>query len=279
MFSILKQITSRPKPFEVYSPEILWDDEYVSKQILGLHLDPTVEMVSRSFKFINRSAAWLVSRLNISKGTLIADFGCGPGLYATRFAEQGAAVTGIDISRRSIEYARKTAVEKKLNIEYICQNYFNFKTYKKFDLVCMIFCDFCSLSPAQRKKILQKFYNLLTDNGAVTLDVYSINQFYQRKEYCNYEHVQQKGFWSADEYFGFLNTFKYEAEKVVLDKYTLIEKNRIRTFYNWLQFFSKKSLFKSFTENGFKVESIYADLAGLPYTNGALEMAVVARKR
>jgi SAM-dependent methyltransferase len=278
MFSILKQIISRPKPFEVYTPDLLWNDEYISKQILGLHLDPSVEMVSRSFKFINRSVAWMISHLNISKGTLIADFGCGPGLYATRFAEQGALVTGIDISRHSIEYARKTALKKNLNIEYICQDYFNFETRKKFDLVCMIFCDFCAFSPVQQKKMLQKFKDLLAEDGAVILDVYSINRFNQRKEYSSHEYVKQGGFWSEGEYIGILNIFKYEAEKVILDKYTLIEKNRMRTFYNWLQFFNKKSLLKSFTENGFKIEAVYSDLAGLPYADDALEMAVVARK-
>jgi 2-polyprenyl-3-methyl-5-hydroxy-6-metoxy-1,4-benzoquinol methylase len=279
MFSTLKQIVSRPEPFEVYSPKGLWDDEYISKQILGLHLDSNVAMVSRDFKVINRSAAWLASHLNISEKTLIADFGCGPGLYTTRFAEQGAVVTGIDVSRRSIEFARKTAQKKNLNIEYICQNYFDYKTHKKFDLVCMIYCDFCSLSPTLRKIILQKFNALLTKNGVVVLDVYSINQFNQRKEYSNYEYVKKDGFWSEDEYFGFLNIFKYEAEKVVLDKYTLIEKKGTRTFYNWVQFFTKKSLLRCFTENGFKVDSVYADLTGLPYTHDAMEMAVVARKR
>ena len=76
-----------------------------------------------------------------------------------------------------------------------------------------------------------------------------------------------------------LNIFKYEDEKIVLDKYTLIEKNRTRSFYNWIQYFSKESLFNIFEKNVFQIESYFDNLAGLPYTDDALEIAVVARKR
>ena len=279
MFSILEQITSRPKPFEIYDPEMLWDDDHISKQLLQLHLDPTAGIVSRSSKFLDRSITWLDSQLNITDGTLIADFGCGPGLYAVRFALKGAKVTGIDLSRRSIEFAQQTAAKKKLNIKYICQNYFDFCSYKKFDVILMIFCGFCSFGPALQKVILQKFHNQLVDDGVMVLDVYSLNQFNQKEKFYGYEHIKGGGFWSANDYFGFLSTFKYEAEKVVLDKYTLIEKNNIRTFYSWVQYFSHKTLLKCFEESGFIIDACYADLTGRPYTDDVTEIAVVARKR
>ena len=279
MFSILEQISSRPKPFEIYNPEMLWDDDHISKQLLQLHLDPTAGVVSRSSKFLDRSITWLVSQFNISAGTLIADFGCGPGLYAARFALEGAKVTGVDISRRSIEFAQQMAVKKNLNITYICQNYFDFYSHNKFNVILMIFCGFCSFGPDLQKVMLQKFHNQLVEDGVVVLDVYTFNQFNQKEEFSGYEYIKGGGFWSADDYFGFLNTFKYEAEKVVLDKYTLIEKNNIRTFYSWVQYFSHKTLLKCFEECGFAVDACYADLTGRPYTDDVTEIAVVARKR
>ena len=39
----------------------------------------------------------------------IADFGCGPGLYAQRLARAGLNVTGIDFSANSLQYAREVA--------------------------------------------------------------------------------------------------------------------------------------------------------------------------
>ena len=119
----------------------------------------------------------------------------------------------IDFSERSIRYAKETAALKGLNIDYVCQNYLEFKTEKRVDLITMIMCDFCALSPTQRKKMLTGFYRLLNAGGSVLLDVYSLNAFDQREEVSAYEYMQLNGFWSSENYYGFLNTFKYDQEK------------------------------------------------------------------
>jgi SAM-dependent methyltransferase len=155
--------------------------------------------------------------------TSIADYGCGPGLYTTPFAERNAAVTGIDFSERSIRFAKEAAVWKALDIDYVCQDYLKYETEKRFDLITMIMFDFCALSPIQRKKMLTRFHSLLNADGSVLLDVYSLNAFDQREAVSTYEHMQLNGFWSKEDYYGFLNTFKYDEEKVILDKYTIIE--------------------------------------------------------
>jgi len=98
----------------------------------------------------------------------------------------------------------------------------------------MIMCDYCALSPTQRKRILRKFHRILKPSGSVLLDVYSLSAFEQKEEIATYEVNQLNGFWSPKKYYAFLNTFKYDEEKVVLDKYTIIELERTRTVYNWL---------------------------------------------
>ena len=139
-------------------------------------------------------------------------------------------------------------------------------------------CDFCALSPNQRKKILTRFHSLLNADGAVLLDVYSLNAFDQKEEVSTYEHRQLDGFWSKEDYYGFLNTSKYIEEKVILDKYTIIEKARTWTVYNWLQYFSPDALRKEFEVNGFKIEEFYCDVAGKPFNSKSTEFAIVARK-
>ena len=73
-------------------------------------------------------------------------------------------------------------------------------------------------------------------------------------------------------------TFKYEKEKVILEKYTIIEESRRRVVYNWLQCYSKDSLRNEFEENGFNVEEFYSDVAGKPFTSESTEIAIVAKK-
>ncbi len=142
----------------------------------------------------------------------------------------------------------------------------------------MIMCDFCALSPDQRRTMLEKFNSLLKPDGSVLLDVYSLKAFDQREEAATYEKNQLHSFWSPNEYYGFLNTFKYEAEKVVLDKYTLVEASRTRTVYNWLQHFSPEMVDEEFSACGFTIEKIYSDVAGTPFDSASTEFAIVARR-
>jgi 2-polyprenyl-3-methyl-5-hydroxy-6-metoxy-1,4-benzoquinol methylase len=278
MFNDLKEIVARPEPFQFYTADILWADPHISKKMLDFHLDGSNDISSRNRAFIDRSAAWISSHFGIDAPSSVADFGCGPGLYTIRLAEYKADITGIDFSQRSIQIARKTTAQKGLAVNYVNQNYLEFETDKRFDLIIMITCDYCALSPQQRNGLLTKFNKLMKPGGSVLLDVYSLNAFDQREEASRFKQGLMGGFWSSEDYFGFLNTFKYDEEKVVLDKYTIIEKERKRVVYNWLQYFTPESLAKEFEENGFKITAFYSDVAGTPFNPGSQEMAVEARK-
>ncbi|GAI42534.1 unnamed protein product, partial [marine sediment metagenome] len=111
------------------------------------------------------------------------------------------------------------------------------------------------------------------------LDVYSLNYFIQKDELSTYELNQLNNFWSPDDYYCFINSFKYNDIKVTLDKYTIIEKKRIRIVYNWLQYFSMKSLKKEFEENNFIIDNTYSDVTGKDYNSESLEFAVVSGKK
>lgn len=278
LYQELEKINSRPKPFEFYTASDLWTDEYTSRQMLSFHLDQTSDISSRNTEFISDSVIWMVSRFGLSAESAIADFGCGPGLYATRFAEHQAQVTGIDFSERSIEYARAAAKESGLVISYVHQDYLEFDTEQRFDLILMIMCDFCALSPAQRKLMLYKFASLLKPMGRILLDVYSLAGFSKREEAASYTQNQLNGFWSPNRYYGFFNSFKYDLEKVVLDKYTIIESERNRIIYNWFQYFSPEMIIREFSSCGLEITDVYSNVARTPFDIQSTEFAVIARR-
>jgi cyclopropane fatty-acyl-phospholipid synthase-like methyltransferase len=278
LFSDLEWINARPNPFEFYTASELWTDEHTSAQMLAFHLNENVDLSSRKMAFIDKSVDWLVSHLGIATGVSVVDFGCGPGLYTSRLAKRGADVTGIDFSARSIEYAKDQARTMGLGISYLNQNYLDFTTDKRFDVVLMIMCDFCALSPAQREIMLMKFRSILKPSGRIVLDVCSLTAFDQRAETSCYEMNLLNGFWSPEPYYGFLNTFKYEEEKVTLDKYTIVGRAKTKSIYNWLQYFSVESLTKEFREAGLAIAEVYSDVAGKPYDAEASEFAVIANK-
>lgn len=278
MFEKLMLINQRPPIWSCYTAAALWNDEHTSAQMLQLHLNPDVDMASRRASFIERSVSWMVSRFDIGAGTRIGDFGCGPGLYTNRFARLGADVTGIDFSTRSIAYAKAQAEQASLSVEYVNQDYLQFNGDGKYDLVTLLMCDFCALSPQQRAQLLQRFHALLADDGHVVLDVYSLAGFGQREEVAQYERNLLNGFWAKEAYFGFLNTFLYAEEHVALDKYVLFTQEREWEVYNWLQYFSPAALRGEVERAGLVIAATYADVAGGDYDENRSEFAVVLRK-
>ena len=261
-----------------YTTPELWCDPYISKQMLTVHLSQDVELASRNTAFIDRSVDWMANYFKIGDKFKICDFGCGPGLYTTRFAQKGATVTGIDFSKTSIDYAINQAKQKNLQIEYVLQNYLKFTTDKKFDLITMIYCDFCALNPTQRAKLLEKFSSYLKDDGFILMDVSSLAQYNSRQETGIYEYVKKDGFWSAEPHYVFHNIFKYEKEHLSLDKFTVIEKTKTRESYNWLQCYSVQTISKELQQNGLEVIDYFANVVGDPYQESATEIAIVARK-
>ena len=278
MFEQLEKINARPEPFEFYTAGDLWTDEHTSRQMLNFHLNDEIDVSSRNADFIDRSVEWITSYFKVGSGTKIADFGCGPGLYTSGLAKMRAEVTGIDFSKRSIQHARNVAGKEGLSIRYVNQDYLDFETQERYQLILMIMCDYCALSPNQRKTMLRKFHRFLEPDGSILLDVYSLIAFDRYEETAVCETNLLNGFWSPHKYYGFLNRFRYENEKVTLDKYTIIESDRIRTVYNWLQYFSPDALEDEFAECGFTVSKYFSDVAGSSFDAESLEFAVVAKK-
>ncbi|MBN1799713.1 MAG: methyltransferase domain-containing protein [Spirochaetales bacterium] len=190
MFERLIDIFKKPKEFEYSNSTELWSNPHISKQMLKFHLDPNVDHASRNKIFLDKSINWIIQKFHISSKSKVLDLGCGPGLYTHEFAKTGAKVTGIDVSKNSIEYASKIAEEDNLNIEYINANYLNYDITKKYDLITLIYCDYCVLNPDDRNTLLNKIFSSLEDNGSFVFDVLSTNHFNNIKEKhsCNYSH-------------------------------------------------------------------------------------------
>ena len=259
LYSALETVHERPAPFSVYTASELWTDEHTSEQMLAFHLNGEIDVSSRRTSFIDSSVRWLKEHFDLSEDSRVIDFGCGPGLYTYRLSRLGPEVVGIDFSPRSIEYARESAKRGNLDVTYIQADYLDYRPEGRFDLITMIMCDFCALSPDQRLAMLTRFEQLLSDHGCVVLDVYSLSAFANKQEGLVCEKNQLNGFWSRNPYFGFVASFKYEDEKVSLDKYTIVEEDRQREIYNWLQHFSPESLEQEVHSAGLQIDELYGD--------------------
>ena len=65
---------------------------------------------------------WLQTATGGISGKTLLDIGCGGGIFAEAAALTGAKVTGIDKSAAAINCAKQHSAERKLSVNYYCQN-------------------------------------------------------------------------------------------------------------------------------------------------------------
>ena len=279
LFEALERINARPEAYSRYTADALWTSPDISEMMLRFHLDGDVDLASRRTEFVEASVDWIGESFDLGPGKRVIDLGCGPGLYANRLATTGAAVTGIDFSERSIEHARAAAEREDVKVEYLLGDYLRLDTDRRYDLALMIMCDYCALSPQQRAELLSKVSRLLEPGGSFLFDVYSLAYFATWEEQTSYGVGLMDDFWSASPYYGFLNTYRYDAEKVVLEKYTIVESDSRTEYFNWFQHYDVESLSAEIEAAGLVIDQVFGDVAGEPYEEVAPEFAVVVRGR
>ena len=278
ILSQLIRLQQKPAPFTP-GEALFWDDPHISSQMLETHLNPDIDAASRRPETIDRSVQWLIETLGLKPGDSVMDLGCGPGLYASRFARAGLQVTGIDYSRRSIEYAKNYAEENKLDILYHYQNYLELKDENQYEAAFLIYGDFCPLNPEQRTTLLRNVHRALKPGGAFVLDVTTRAC---RKKYGvkNGWYAVESGFWKPGLHLVLEDSFDYLEQSIWLDQYTVIAADgKVSVYRNWFQDYTQESITAELSQGGFAVESLWGDLAGLPYSSDSEWIGVIAKKR
>jgi 2-polyprenyl-3-methyl-5-hydroxy-6-metoxy-1,4-benzoquinol methylase len=244
-------MSEKPKIYEKGS-SFMWSDEHISKQLLNIHLNPDIDLASRKLPTIIKTANWILSTLK-EKGKLnILDLGCGPGIYSEIFAKAGHNVTGVDISKNSIDYAIKSAEDQKLNITYHNTNYLNIDLEAdKYDLVVLIYTDLGVLLPKEKDILLKMIYQVLKKGGTFIFDVLKDNELEKRTSPKSWEAVVS-GFWKASPYIALSESILYKKQKVILFQHTIIDsEENTETFRFWTHFFSQNDISKTLKAHNF----------------------------
>jgi SAM-dependent methyltransferase len=261
----LIQLQQKPAPFTP-GESLFWDDPHISSQMLQAHLNPEIDAASRKPATIDRSVKWMMETLGLEAGDSILDLGCGPGLYASRFARAGLQVTGMDYSRRSIDYAANYAKENNLNIRYRYQNYLELDDKDQYRTAFLIYGDFCTINPEQRSGLLRSIYSALKPGGAFVLDV-STRECRKKHRVKNGWHAMESGFCKPGPHLLLEDSFDYPEQSISLDQYIVIEPDaKVSVYRNWFQDYTTEAITDELSQAGFSIESLWGDLTGTPYT-------------
>lgn len=89
-------------------------------------------------QFTEKEVDFILATYPISANARILDVGCGTGRHAIEFAKRGFRVTGVDLSEKMIEVARRKAAALELEVEFVHADARFFALDAKFDVaICL----------------------------------------------------------------------------------------------------------------------------------------------
>lgn len=278
MLNKLFAYTSKKPKVYTASTSKFWDDEHISKGMLEAHLNPKWEAATRKHDFVTKSVEWIGNIASPTTYPKLLDLGCGPGLYAERLCKSGYHVTGIDYSKRSINYAIDSAKNNNMVIDYIYQDYLDIKYQEEYDVVTLIFCDYGVMSNQDRTSLLKRIYQALKPGGIFILDVFMPNKYKGRKESTEW-HYCERGFWCEKPHICLNSFYRYDDSSTMLEQTVVITKDSIECFNIWDHVFVKKELKEELQKAGFPIVDFYGDVAGDEYNADGSVMCAIAKKK
>lgn len=276
---MLKKLLAALEPPKAFASGKLpfWDDEHISKQMLAAHLDANSEGASRKPDFIACSAQWIAALVPPAEYPRLLDLGCGPGLYAEHFARAGYQTTGIDLSARSITWARQQAERAGLAIEYRQQSYLALDEQDAYDVAVMLYCDYGALSPQNRGVLLRNACRALRAGGRLLLDVFTPAKWSEFKEEQYWKSCPQGGFWSEEPHLLLQSNRRYSG-CVSLEQTTVLLGGGTRNYYIWNQYFTQEQLAQEAQAAGFCVRGWFGDVAGASFDESSPTTALWMEK-
>lgn len=271
MYDLLIDVCKRPEPFSRYTTKELWTRPHLAQKMLEYHLSQETDLASRRLSSIERIVDWIDAQLGLS-GIALCDLGCGPGLYTRRFGLKGAKVTGVDISAISLDHAQR----EDPDTTYIKADYLSDDLPGGFDVITLIYTDYCVLSPKQRKRLLGRMHEMLNPGGHIILDVAGMGSFAGREEVTLIEDRLMNGFWAPGEYVGIQRTFLYPTEQLALDRYLIVEPDETWQIYNWFQHFTPENIESELQSSGFEIDQMHADLQGASLEPDSKLLGIIA---
>lgn len=250
------KFSQKPALFEKGTGNI-WTEPYLANQMLECHLDRESDASSRREELIDKTVNFINEC--VKEGSTILDLGCGPGLYAEKLTRMGHKVTGVDFSENSITYARCSAKQNGLDINYMCRDILSLENTESYDVVMQIYGEVNTFSETDRDKLFEVVHSALKPEGVFIFDVTTPNR--RDKERIHKEwSISEKGFWRKDSHLVLEEEYEYEND-IWLEQYIVIDESDVTIYRNWFHEYNKESIENVLLKAGFSevqvIENLY----------------------
>ena len=245
--------------------------------MLAAHLDPESDAASRKHDTIDKDVENLLASGFLKPGDRVLDLGCGPGLYSSRLAKRGLRMTGVDISERSLDYARHYAGEHGLQIDYRLLNFFDVEFCADFDAIIQIHGELNTFSDEKLNELLAKLHRALKPDGLLIFDL-TTREVRKRVGLKNRWYAIESGYWRPEPHLVLEQGFDYPEDDIWLNRYIVIDNKRVAVYNLWFHDYTLETIRRVLKNAAFEIVQVWNDMTGTPYREGGDNITLVARR-
>ncbi|EJA1891170.1 class I SAM-dependent methyltransferase [Staphylococcus pseudintermedius] len=197
-------------------------------------------------------------------------------MYSSKLSEKGYHVTGIDISERSIQFAKGQSENEESDTTYLCMDIFDYNFELKYNIILMLYNMYSSFDKDSRLYLLRNIYASLDNGGKFLFDVPSMNWYDSCSEINTWDHYSK--LLVNKKIVDFYKLSKYKEGVILINSIYLDEFINITNTYDWFKCFELNELLQEVESVGFKVEGIYSKTNGESYSPDSHTISLLCEK-
>lgn len=239
---------------------IPWNEPGFSERMLREHLSDNHDAASRRQSTIDQHVNWIHSEVLNSKPVRMLDLGCGPGLYAGRFARLGHKYVGVDYSPSSIAYARTNYPD----CTFIEGDVRHVDVGSGYGFVMMIFGELNVFRPQDARMILQKCRVALDSGGILLLEVHTWDAIQAIGHESPRWRSHNSGLFSPKPHLELRESFWDESEAAATTRFYVVDASTssVARYAQSFQAYSDDGYRELLASAGFQLSGVYPSLDG-----------------
>ncbi len=213
---------------------------------------------------------FLIKHLELKPPMKILDLACGHGRHANKLASKGFAVTGVDISKDFIEFAKNEARKLGISVKYMIKDIRKMDFNEEFDRIINMFTSFGYFSDHENFLILKNIARALKTGGLFCLDLPNIHNLVKNlREYL----VTEKG----NDIMIDRNSFDpitcrwYDNRLVIRD-------GKIKRKPFFVRIYTYPEIKDLLHKTGLIIKNVFGDFSGKEFTLDSPRMIIIAKK-